>query len=70
MISVGLSMVSTFSSPVFNKSPTEFAAKTKNIVMNYTNYETAIVGRHQIKLVGWTFNKLVSPSEIGTMDDI
>lgn len=38
--------------------------------MNYTNYETAIVERYRVNLVGWTFPRLVSPSEIGTIDDI
>jgi hypothetical protein len=49
---------------------TEFAAKTKQIAMNYINYETAIVERFKVKLIGWTFSWLVSPSEIGTVDDI
>jgi hypothetical protein len=38
--------------------------------MNYVNYETTIVERHHIKLVGWTFSQIASPSEIGMVDDI
>jgi hypothetical protein len=38
--------------------------------MNYTNYEKAIVENHKVKIVGWTYSRLISPSEIGTVDDI
>jgi hypothetical protein len=48
----------------------EFATKTKQIAMNYINYETAIVERFKVKLVGWTYHQIVSPSEIGTVDEI
>jgi hypothetical protein len=48
----------------------EFATKTNRVAMNYTNYETAIVERLKVKLVGWTYHHLVSPSEIGTVDEI
>jgi len=48
----------------------EFATKAKDIVMNYANYESSIVERYKVKLVGWTYPQLVSPSEIGAMGDI
>jgi hypothetical protein len=38
--------------------------------MNYATYEKSIVERYQVKLVGWTYDKFVNPSHIGTMTDI
>jgi hypothetical protein len=43
----------------------------KDIVMNYNNYETAIVGTYGVRLVGWPQGvKFISPSNIGTIGDI
>jgi hypothetical protein len=38
--------------------------------MNYANYDTAIVERYKVKLTGWTYEKFVNPSHIGTMAEI
>jgi len=38
--------------------------------MNYANYDTAIVERYKVKLIGWTYEKFVNPSQIGTMTEI
>jgi hypothetical protein len=37
-----------------------------NAVMQYVNYEEAIVQRYGIELQGWTYKKLVNPSELST----
>ncbi|KIK40520.1 hypothetical protein CY34DRAFT_24772 [Suillus luteus UH-Slu-Lm8-n1] len=40
----------------------------KFIVMNYTNYETAIVEAYGVRLIGWPEGvKFISPSNIGTV---
>jgi hypothetical protein len=45
--------------------------KKKNVVMNYVNYETAIVEKYKVDLVGWPATiKFANPSAIGTVDDI
>jgi len=38
--------------------------------MNYQNYNSQIVHRLSVKLVGWTHHELVSPYEIHSVDDI
>jgi hypothetical protein len=38
--------------------------------MNYQNYDTQIIQRLAVKLVGWTYHKLVSPYEIYAIDDL
>ncbi|KZV79498.1 hypothetical protein EXIGLDRAFT_660968, partial [Exidia glandulosa HHB12029] len=39
--------------------------------MNYTSYETAIVGTYSVRLVGWTYgDKIVNPGQIGSVDDL
>lgn len=38
--------------------------------MNYQNYDTQIIERLGVKLVGWTYHTLVSPYEIHTIDDL
>jgi len=43
---------------------------SKKIEMNYANYNMAIVERYKVKLIGWTYDKFVNPSLIGTMPDI
>ena len=39
-------------------------------VMNYSNYDMRVIQKYQVKLVGWTYNKFVSPFEIHTFDDV
>ena len=48
----------------------ETASKLGTVAMNYQNYNTQIVERLGVKLVGWTYHKLVSPYEIHCVDDI
>ena len=38
--------------------------------MNYSNYDMRVIQKYQVKLVGWTYNKFVSPFEIHTIDDV
>ena len=38
--------------------------------MNYSNYDTRVIQKYQVKLVGWTYNKFVTPFEIHTIDDV
>lgn len=38
--------------------------------MNYQNYDSQIVQRLSVKLVGWTHHELVSPYEIHGVDDL
>ena len=38
--------------------------------MNYQNYDTQVIERLGVKLVGWTYHKLVSPYEIHGVDDL
>ena len=42
----------------------------KKAVMNYTNYDMRVIQKFQVKLIGWTYNKFISPFEIHTIDDI
>jgi hypothetical protein len=42
------------------------ATGDRNAQMQYSNYEEGIVHRYGVKLVGWTFPLLVSPSELST----
>lgn len=48
----------------------EFTSKSKTVTMNYASYSTAIVLQYKVKLVGWTHSKIVSPSEIGSIQDL
>lgn len=49
----------------------EYITHTGNIVMNYVNYETVIVLRHKVKLVGWpTGLKFVNPCDLNSIDDV
>jgi hypothetical protein len=41
-----------------------------NVVMNYPNYEIQIMQKHQVKLVGFTFNEFISPFNINTVNDL
>ncbi|KAF8228525.1 hypothetical protein L208DRAFT_1290909 [Tricholoma matsutake] len=34
--------------------------------MNYVNYEEAIVQHYSIELIGWTYNRFISPSEFSS----
>ena len=38
--------------------------------MNYTNYDMQVIQKFQVKLIGWTYNKFISPFEIHTIDNI
>jgi hypothetical protein len=38
--------------------------------MNYPNYDTKVIERYQIKLVGWTYREFKSPFDIHSIDDI
>ncbi|KAG1863754.1 hypothetical protein F4604DRAFT_1587068 [Suillus subluteus] len=43
----------------------------KNITMNYSNYETAVVETYAVRLIGWPASiKFINPSNIGTVGDI
>ncbi|KAG1758160.1 hypothetical protein EDD22DRAFT_912125 [Suillus occidentalis] len=43
----------------------------KNITMNYSNYETAVVETYAVQLIGWPASiKFINPSNIGTVGDI
>jgi hypothetical protein len=42
----------------------------KKAVMNYSNYDMRVIQKYQVKLIGWTYNKFVSPFEIHTIDDV
>ncbi|KAG2063672.1 hypothetical protein BDR04DRAFT_1111264 [Suillus decipiens] len=43
----------------------------KDIMMNYNNYNTAIIETYAVKLVGWPQGvKFISPSNIGTVGEI
>ncbi|KIJ91094.1 hypothetical protein K443DRAFT_135562 [Laccaria amethystina LaAM-08-1] len=46
------------------------ASKLGTAAMNYQNYNTQVIERLGVKLVGWTHNKLVSPYEIHSVDDL
>jgi hypothetical protein len=48
----------------------ETASKLGTAAMNYQNYNTQVIERLGVKLVGWTHNKLVSPYEIHSVDDL
>ena len=37
-----------------------------NAVMQYVNYEEAIIQRYGIELKGWTYDNFVNPSELST----
>lgn len=41
-----------------------------SVAMNYQNYDTQIILRLGVKLVGWTHHILVSPYEIYTINDL
>jgi hypothetical protein len=43
---------------------------SKRAEMNYVNYDKEIVERYKVKLVGWTYERFVNPSHIGTVTDI
>lgn len=38
--------------------------------MNYINYDTQIMQRYQVKLVGYTYHEFTSPYNIATVDDL
>ena len=38
--------------------------------MNYNNYDTKVVQKYRVKIIGWTHNKLISPFNIHTVDEL
>jgi hypothetical protein len=48
----------------------ETVSRSPKAVMNYVNYDTQVVQKYQCKIVGWTFNKFVSPFDINTVDEL
>lgn len=45
--------------------------KKEDAIMNYNNYETSIVDKYKIELIGWPSRvKFANPSQIGTVDEI
>jgi hypothetical protein len=48
----------------------ETATGVSTAVMNYTNYEVNVVIKYKVKLVGWPHEKLVSPYNINTVDEL
>jgi hypothetical protein len=44
--------------------------RTPKTMMNYANYDTQVIQKYQCKIVGWTFNKFISPFDINTVDDL
>ena len=48
----------------------ETVSRSPKAVMNYTNYDTQVIQKYQCKVVGWTFNKFISPFDIHTVDDL
>ena len=37
-----------------------------NATMHYADYEEKVVQRYGVELIGWTYKKLVNPSELST----
>ena len=48
----------------------ETVSRSPKAVMNYANYDTQVIQKYQCKIVGWTFNKFISPFDIHTVDDL
>ena len=48
----------------------ETVSRSPKAIMNYVNYDTQVVQKYQCKIVGWTFNKFISPFDIHTVDDL
>ena len=45
--------------------------KSDNVVMNYVNYEKAVIQKHHVKLVGWPKNvKFVTPANLSCVDEV
>ena len=44
--------------------------RLSKITMHYVNYEDAIVQRHGVKLVGWTYSRFINPADINGVADI
>lgn len=38
--------------------------------MNYSNYDMRVIQKFHVKLLGWTYNKFISPFDIHTIDDV
>jgi hypothetical protein len=48
----------------------ETVSRTPKAVMNYVNYDSQVIQKYQCKIVGWTFNTLISPFDMNTVDDL
>ena len=48
----------------------ETVSRSPKAVMNYANYDMQVIQKYQCKIVGWTFNKFISPSDIHTVNDL
>jgi len=44
--------------------------RSNSAVMNYVNYDTQIIQRYQVKLVGYTYQEFTSPYNISVVDDL
>ena len=59
----------TFLVGICDRSDNVFPAEithNDNAVMHYTDYEEKVVQRYGVELIGWTYEKLVNPSELST----
>lgn len=45
-------------------------SRCNTAAMNYVNYDTQIMQRYQVKLVGYTYDEFTSPYNISTVDDL
>jgi len=62
--------MASFPIPTSANVTLETASKLGTAAMNYQNYNTQVIERLGVKLVGWTYSKLVSPYEIHSVDDL
>ena len=55
----------TLTSDSVNFFPVEITHNA-NATMHYTDYEEKVVQHYGVELIGWTYKKLVNPSELST----
>ena len=48
----------------------EMVAQAKKVVMNYDNYDLQVVQKYQVKLVGFPFERIISPAKIYTIGEL
>lgn len=48
----------------------EYVSSIPDALMNYNNYDTKVVQKYRVKIIGWTHNKLISPFNIHTVDEL